>query len=281
MRARHLAVRLALGIVLWTGHPVLSAPAETAKPGAARLGLAYEVYSAGFHVLAIDLDVGLGPAGYGVTANIRSTGIVGWLVDWRQFVEATGTLSGDKVEPLRYRSEALIRGRRRLVEIDYAMGDIAALDVFPLSRDDEEREEVDPALHRDTVDPISALLAIVRAVSDGRGCTARLPVFDGRRRYDLVLTDRGAQPVVESHYIRVDEGVRQCDFVVHPIAGYRKRAPGAREERRLRQGSAWLAPVMAGVPATPVRIEFNGDWGETIVHLRAVWRLPGSSVSGR
>lgn len=281
MRARHLAARLALGIVLWTGHPAMSALADTGKPGAARLGLAYEVYSAGFHVLAVDLGVGLGPAGYDVTANIRSTGIVGWVFDWRQFVEATGTLSGAGVEPLRYRSEALIRGRRRLVEIDYAMGDVAAFDVFPLPRDDEGREEVDPALRRGTVDPISALLAIVRAVSDGRGCTERLPVFDGRRRYDLILTDRGTQPVVESYYIRVDEGVRQCDFVVDAIAGHRKRTPGAREERRLRQGSVWLAPVMAGAPATPVRIEFNGDWGETIVHLRAVWRLPGSGVSGR
>jgi hypothetical protein len=281
MRARHLAVRLALGIALWTGHPALSALADAGKPEAARLGLAYEVYSAGLHVLAIDLGVGLGLADYEVIASIRTTGIVGWIFDWHQFVETTGALSGDKVEPLRYRSEALGRSGRRRVEIDYAKGDVAALDVFPLPRDDEDREEVEPALRRGTVDPISALLAIVRTVSKGRGCTESLAVFDGRRRYDLVLTDRGPRPAVESRYVRVDEGVRQCDFVVHPIAGHRKRAAGARDERRLRQGRAWLAPIMAGAPATPVRIEFDGDWGETIVHLRAAWRLSDAGASGR
>jgi hypothetical protein len=274
MRTRRSARRrlIAFAAILSTAGVLAAHVSRASEPG--RLELAYEVYSGGFHVVAFDLDLALAGQSYDVTARIRTTGMLSWFMDWRQVYRSTGAMTGTRIDPFHHRSEGAFRGRPRRVEMAYSGGEIAALRVDPPPEADGEREEVTAAQRRGSMDPVSAILALVRAVSDGRGCATRVAVFDGRRRYDMVFTDRGPQPLRETRYSIFSGAAQQCDFVFEPIAGYIRRRADDQDARRLQSGRAWLAPVMPGAPAAPVRVELDGNWGLTVGHLRDFRRVP-------
>jgi hypothetical protein len=246
----------------------------TAPPSAAssdRMNLYYEVYSGGFHVLNFELDLALAPERYDVVARINSAGMVGWFLPWRQVAESRGLLGPESVLPELHRSEAEFRGRRRSVEIDYDGGKVEEVRVDPPAQEDEGRDEVPPERRREAMDPISSILSAIRRISAGQGCGGRLPVFDGRRRYDLVLTERGTRPAGQQLAGAPSDRIR-CDFVYEPIAGHERRDadPETRGKRRVQSGRVFAE--RSGSLVVPVRVELDGDWGMTIAHLREIRR---------
>jgi Protein of unknown function (DUF3108) len=247
--------------------------AAALEPG--RVSLSYEVYSGGFHLLTVDLDLAMAGQRYGITTRLQTTGFLSWFITWSQVSASEGTILSDAMEPMRHRSEGHVRGRKRTVEIDYDKGQVSAVRVEPPPVEDEERDEVPLAMQREAVDPMSAILGAVQRLSAGRGCHGRLPVFDGRRRYDLVLTDRGRRAMPETRYSIFSGEAVQCDFAYEPIAGHiRRRAdPETRDKRGVQSGRVYAA-VATGSLVMPVRVEIDGDWGMTVAHLRDVRRVP-------
>jgi Protein of unknown function (DUF3108) len=244
-------------------------PAAQTKPSEAdRLGLTYEVYSGGFHVLTVDLDLSFARQRYDVTTRLQTAGFLSWLVSWSQISESAGLVDGTGLAPERYRSEGEFRGRRRAIEIDYDAGQVSAVKVEPPSRGDEDRDEVTEAQRREAVDPLAAILGAIHRLSAGQPCEGRLRVFDGRRRYDLVLTDRGTRPLRESRIAAFAGDALQCDFVFEQIAGHIRRPTDPEvAQRRLQSGRVYSARS-GGPLMTPVRIELDSEWGMTVAHLR-------------
>lgn len=253
-------------------------PADAAFVGPGRIGLSYDVFSGGFHLLTFDLDLSLAQQRYDVTTRLQTAGFLSWLLSWSQVAASEGVIVEDALSPVRHRSEGQLRGRHRTVEIDYEKGQVSAVRLDPAPREDEERDEVPEAMRREGVDPMSAILGAIRRLSAGQGCEGRLPVFDGRRRYDLVLTDRGRRAMPETRYSVFSGDALQCDFVYEPIAGHiRRRAdPEERDKRSVQSGRVYAAAA-AGSLVTPVRVEIDGDWGMTIAHLREVRRAPANA----
>lgn len=245
------------------------------RPAAAssdRMNLVYEVYSGGFHVLNFELDLALAPERYDVTARINSAGFIGWFMPWRQISESRGALGPELVSPELHRSQADFRGRKRSVEIDYDAGKVGEVRVDPPAREDEGRDEVPVERRREAMDPISSILSAIRRISAGQGCGGRLPVFDGRRRYDLVLTDHSNRGPGQPQLAGAPSEKVQCDFVYEPIAGHNRRDadPETKDKRRIQSGRVFAE--RNGALVVPVRIEIDGDWGKTIAHLREVKR---------
>jgi hypothetical protein len=249
------------------------ARAAALEPG--RVSLSYEIYSGGFHLATVDLDLAMAGARYDITTRLQTAGFLSWFLPWSQVSATEGTVLDGAMAPVRHRSEGQVRGRKRTVEIDYEKGRVSAVRVEPAPADDEQRDEVPPAMRREGIDPISAILGAVQRLSNGRGCEGRLPVFDGRRRYDLVLTDRGHRAMPETRYSMFAGNAVLCDFAYEPIAGHIRRQPDPDlpDKRGVQSGRVYAA-VAAGSLVMPVRVEIDSDWGKTVAHLREVRRAP-------
>nr|WP_246512963.1 DUF3108 domain-containing protein [Azospirillum picis] len=67
----------------------------------------------------------------------------------------------------------------------------------------------------------------------------------------------------------------QCRVSYRPIAGYAPAAPGWKFWQRDAQAprppvDLWVAPVAAGAPPLPVRLETESDFGSVVMHLTGV-----------
>ena len=154
------------------------AHAAAIEPG--RVALTYEVYSGGFHLLTVDLDLAMAGERYDVTTRLQAAGFLSWFITWSQVSASEGTILNDAMAPVRHRSEGQVRGRKRTVEIDYDKGQASAVRVEPPPTDDEERDEVplaDAARGRrpDVGDPRRGSAAQRRARMRGPSARFRRP----------------------------------------------------------------------------------------------------------
>jgi hypothetical protein len=267
LRARVLTTALA-GLLAGAGPSRADAPSA-----AAPASLTYQVYFGGLRALALRAEIGVSGDFYRVRLEARTQGMIDWVVDWTARAWSEGAIRGGALQPARHVTESMMRGSRRDAALTFQPdGSIDTL-VVPSAADDD-REPVTPEQERGALDPISAVLIAARVVAAQHSCDQRLPVFDGRRRYDLEFRDGGREVLKASEYSNFSGEATLCLFRYVRIAGYQKtgRWNNPRDHDRIYR--TWLAPVVSGLPPLPVRIEAEGAFGTVLVHLVGTGQPP-------
>ncbi|QCG96312.1 DUF3108 domain-containing protein [Azospirillum sp. TSA2s] len=249
-------------------------PLATAMASAQPVKATYRVFVGG--VTALDVEAMLDVTGdrYRVEVSAVTGGTIGRLFSWRTDSLTDGYVRGDDLRPASHRQTSQLRGEPRNVTLTYGpQGDVAVSVSPPPEKDD--REPVPPALQRGTLDPLSAVLDLLFAVGARESCDRSLPVFDGRRRYDMLFSEVGRRIVDPSRYSVFAGVAQQCRVTYKPVAGYARSSPAGRFWQRNDPGDRppvdlWLAPVAAGYPPLPVRLETDSDFGSVVVHLTGV-----------
>ncbi len=265
-RARwHRTLLLAAGLSFPL--PPMAAAAEPVKAS-------YRVFVGGITALDIDATLEMTGDRYRIAVTAVTGGTIGRLLTWRTASETDGSRRGTDLKPVSHRQTSQLRGEPRNVTLTYdPQGDVSA-SVSPPAADDG-REPVPPALQRGTLDPLSAVLDLLIGLGASEGCDRSLPVFDGRRRYDMVFSEVGRRIVDPSRYSTFSGIALQCRVTYKPVAGYARSSSGGRFWQRTDPAdrppvNIWLAPVAAGAPPLPVRLETDSDFGGVVVHLTGV-----------
>ena len=89
------------------------------------------------------------------------------------------------VTPEHYLSSATWGSHHRQTRIDFGADGTLTASVEP-PKVEEGREPVPDELLKSVLDPVSAVISMLAAArSGGPGCAVKLPVYDGRRRFDI------------------------------------------------------------------------------------------------
>jgi hypothetical protein len=203
---------------------------------------------------------------YHIAGIIRSTGLIDFFAGFVSRSESKGRVTPKGLRPLAYDSETRSHGRVRTAHLEYRDDGSIAVALTP--PEDPGRPTPTAQEIAGTVDPLTTILALSRGVAEAGQCAARMPVFDGRRRYDLVLVDRGIDHLAASSAYAVSGDVRRCSVAMVKIAGF-TADPGSR--LHVDNAEVWLAPPLPGAPALPVKLQFSSDWGPITIRMaRAV-----------
>ena len=265
-------MRSPIRVALLAGLLATAVPLGARAGEADRLALTYEVTVSGFHVIDFELRVALDDRSYDITTDFRTRGFLNWLLSWQSVSRSAGKVVDGAIRPQNYEQLGTFRGRERVVRIDYRDGRVADIELVPPPVDDGDREIIPADAMAGALDPAAMLYSVIQQVSTGASCTRVVPIFDGRRRFDLEFVDRGTD-VLETSDPRGFAGeARVCEFTYRMVAGFvRNETSGADRQREPRTGRVWLARVLPGQPLAPVRIEVdNTNWGATIAELRAL-----------
>ncbi len=242
-------------------------PFLLATPAAAQpVHAVYEVYAGGMTVLELEVAFDLHEGGYRIHSALRTRGIAATFAPGEQVTRTEGAWRGGEARPTAYVTEGTWRGTPRRIALAYEGADPVVRDLVP---SEEEREEVPAALRRGTVDVLSALATVSRAVDRTGRCDAATRVFDGRRLSEYAAVTESRDRVQPWRTAWLGEALR-CRYEARLVAGFRRDQPreAAAEPQR---GMAWLAAPYAGAPAIPVRVDIPTRWfgTATAVLLRA------------
>jgi hypothetical protein len=261
---RRLAAALSLGAaaaLALLGAGSAPVPRQAARAGTAPLLMRYEAYVVGLPVVAFDFRLDEPTGSYVLGGQVRTLGLLRlfYRLDLRALSE--GTVASTGLHPAFHEQKWLIRGHERSARLDYpGDGSVAAALVPP---EDPGRPKPAPQQTLHTIDPLTALLAIGRTVAQHGKCEGRFPVYDGRRRYDVVLRDDGVEHEAAARYA-YDGEVHRCAAAAVKIAGFswdQDYSP------HTTAGRVWFVTPEPGAPALPLRIDFASSWGSVSVRL--------------
>lgn len=260
-----LSVRrwLAAGVVL----AALAAPAANADP-AAGMALDYRLYVGGLHALSLTTRLGSdGEAdNYHMAVSARTDGLVARIVEASYVAEVSGMAVNGSVLPARFRgtSNDEDEGERSVT--------LTWTDSLPAVTFDPADEAPDTPLGDDlidgTVDPTSAVLTLMQTLAASGSCEARIRVFDGKRRYDMVSRHGGDWLLKATDYNAYGGPAAECVVAIERLAGFRKRRLAQRYPSEF---SIYLGRVREDLPPVPVRLHTSNLFGAIRMHLVA-WR---------
>jgi hypothetical protein len=273
-----LTARLAVSCVaIATALSLSPAPARAAEVASARVvDLTYRAYLGGLHIFTFDVGMTLQPDRYRVTAEGGTQGMVGWLYGWQTKAAAEGLDRNGRIEPQRYDVESNWQGTARTVQLGFAEAGRYDLQQTPPPEPDPDIEGELPELLPDgTVDPLSLAIAASRALEQNGRCDQTVPVFDGRRRYDLTLTHIDAATLPQSEYSIYQGPAVRCSFSMKRISGFRKSWK-TRRPVDASPPTIWVAAIREGLPPVPVRYDGAIALGNIVIHLTRA-QVRGSS----
>jgi hypothetical protein len=264
--ARKYACACAAAMVSLVSLPAAGAAATMADAGGP-VRLAYEAYLGPLFVFSAEVDLRVAGDGYEVVTRAKSTGVASVLFSWRNEARSEGRRAGARLVPRRHEMDGRSRGEANRVRLSYGRsGPVEAL-ALP-APDPDEREPVPAALTVGTVDPLSATLDLMMGIAGGGRCEGEYRVFDGRRRYDMIVRP-GASAILPRAHASIYAGpAERCDFQLVRIAGFAKK-PG-KLGRQVVDPMLWVASPYPGLPPVPVRFTAETGFGEFRIHLTRV-----------
>jgi hypothetical protein len=246
-----------LVVLLGAAAPGGSAAAET-------LNSQYLVYAGGFKALGIDARAELEANRYAVRGTLKTMGFVDWILGFTQTLESKGRIDGG-VLPQTYVSDGVFWRNKRITHLSYSADRRVAVTLVPPNEEDSDRPKVPEELTVGTFDPLSAYMAANVGARTGSPCNGTFPVFDGRRRYDVMLEEDGVGNVEPSAYSSFSGPALRCKFSQRRITGF-QRNPRF-DPKTPRVSILYLARFGEGGVWLPVRLESDSNFGYVIGHL--------------
>ncbi len=254
-------------------------PIQDAAGAASRgIRLSYALYGHGLHVLDVVADLRLTSAGYSVVLRDHSAGLLSLMVHTDVTSIAVGRFVGDTVLPLHFESAGFSRGAMRRTVLDYPDGNPVVRVLTPA---EPRRDPVDIAQARGSIDTLAALAELVRRVDQTGSCDGGALIFDGLRLSRASSRGAGRQTVPQDDRSPYSGTALRCDFSSLEIGGFLHDDDEA-QMRQPKTGSAWVASVLQGAPALPVRITFQSPkLGLATMFLIKVEALPAAPIGSR
>ncbi len=247
------------------------APGAAQEPAATEISADYAAYVAGLNTARLQARLAFQRGSYQARLSVSTTGLFGAFVHSESNALVQGSWAGAGVAPSHFASTGRLHGEPRATVMDYLDGKPVIRSLVP---PDDDREPVPSAMEGNTVDTLSAMVLIVRHLAQTGRCDGHVTTFDGRRVVDVTVRTAGEQTVARSGRSPYSGPAMRCDFEGRQLAGFKRDADPV-ELRRPRRGSAWLAQVLPGTLAIPIRLTVETGWvGSATLYLTSLQAGP-------
>jgi hypothetical protein len=235
---------LARAIILAaTAATLAGSPSDPAH--AQKLDARYVISMTGIRVGQSTWTVTIDQDRYSAAASGGSVDILSVLVRGEGAAQVSGAIKDARLIPTTFSTTLVEEGEKGDVKVTFdgdIVTDVKDTGAPPAS----DRVPLTSSHVQGVTDPLTALL-----VPDEGGeasCNRTLAIFDGRRRYDLVLSFKRMEKM------RGNEPVVVCNVVLHPVAGHRANSMIMKYVAERRDMEIAFAPITGTRFLAPLRL---------------------------
>ena len=135
---------------------------------------------------------------YSLQANADISVFFG-TVSWQGVTSSYGLMTANGPVPQNYTFRYATSEKREALEIRFQQRMVQDIIINPPSHPGSRAVPITAADLQNVVDPLSAVVLLSQArpsrMTGGDACNKRLPIFDGKIRYDLVLSPKGTRTI--------------------------------------------------------------------------------------
>jgi len=209
---------------------------------------------------------------YSEKADGRISGVASTLLSGEVSASTRGNFANDHAQPAAFDADVKTSAETEKLKMTFdanGVTDLVVDPLFPPASPKQERVPVTDADRKGVLDPLSAGLVIVSGSDDAlqpQSCQTKIPVFDGRRRFDVALSFKRMDKVkVEGGY---QGPAIVCAIQVVPISGH--RVAGTAMQHLVKSnavevtlaplaGTRVLVPFSASVPTLVGTVSITAD----------------------
>jgi Protein of unknown function (DUF3108) len=231
--------------------------AENGPAAASRIVAVYRVALAGFNLGDFRLTTTFSGPSYEMRGEARFSILEGLLYDWRGTTASKGRVTSSGPEPAMYALSYVGGSKSEQLRMTFGGGAVTDISIIPNKRPNPRTIPVTREQLEGVLDPMTA--AFLYAHSDNpngdlKVCNQTIPVFDGKQRFDLVLTPKMAARVQKEAPTGYSGPAAVCRVKFIPIAGYQLDNPGIKLMAETDEIEVWLVPLRGTAMYVPYRI---------------------------
>jgi hypothetical protein len=217
---------------------------------------------AGLHLVTTHTVIEEAAAWYQIEGDFSTVGLASIFASVAKRSETRGREVAGKPEPELFDSETDRGGAVQHLRVAYRPDGVPSGSATP-----PPQEPVTPVSFSQlagTVDNLTAYLLLERQVAHGGGCDLRVPVFDGRHRYDLEFGDAGHHILSPAEGQKFSGPTQACRMTRYEIGGF---YVDKHHEEGASAGTIWYASLLPGDLAVPVRMTMQTEIGDVTLFL--------------
>lgn len=219
-----------------------------------RLDARYRLSLGGLELGRVALLVEIDSNSYIASGSGRLTGVVQAVSTGKGTAGARGAISGGALAPRSFAMEAESDKKSEAIRLVMTPAGVSDMRVEPPVVPSPDRVPVADKDKRGIFDPMTAALVMVpgtEAPVSEKACERTLAIFDGRQRYDLVLSYERIDEV------KADKGYAGpavvCRVAYRPVSGHKPNRAGVKYMMKNKDMFVWLAPVAGTRVLVPFR----------------------------
>ena len=258
---------ICLGLVLLVSGLSRAVPAEEA-PTKGKILATYEVDLASFNLGEFTIDARFEGSAYELKGEGRFSLFLGRTYKSSGSAESAGRFANGGLKPSSFMLSIKNGDKKEARRLSFARGAVSQVTFVPPKKGGRNRVPVTQEQLAGVLDPLSAAFL---HTSSGDPCADTMKVFDGRLRFNLVLTPKRADQLPRDAPARLSGPVAVCTVTFVPIGGYKPDNAAVKYLSQTDQIEAWLVrlprttlyvPYWIGVP-TPL-----GRAGATLTKIK-------------
>ncbi len=202
----------------------------------------YQISWLGAHIGDFRIQTSITTRKYSMQASAELSVFFGTF-SWQGATTSSGMMTANGPVPQNYTFKYATNDKRESVELRFQKRMVQDILINPPQYPGGRHVPITAAHLQNVVDPLSALVLLSQArLNHGEACNKRLPIFDGKIRYDLILSPKGTRTVGSAGKLRGTAYVCSVRFV--PIAGHKMGKQGENDVGSGNTGiEVWLVPV--------------------------------------
>lgn len=199
-----------------------AAPASAADATwPAEVAARYKLYFNGFEVGAYEFRSTVNGKTYDAKSRAEVSALFGAFT-WKGDIHSAGAADGTRPRPKGYVMTFQSKSKQGSITLGFDKGAVASVAVVPPKKPNPEAVPLTAADYKGVLDPMAAILAISRAGATN-ACDKRIPIFDGKARFDLVMSYKGEQRVADAKPTGQPNTLIVCRVKYTPIAGHKPK----------------------------------------------------------
>lgn len=253
------------GLVLLAGQslPLVSAPVSAAPPHA-RLTAVYAIRYAGIKLGKFTVWSNFGSTSYSMRSRGELKLITGLLFEIKGGTTTTGAVTKNGPQPSSFTFNFKTKKHKGDLAMMFEKGAVSHVMAKPPFSTSAKIIPVTAAHVKDVLDPMSAIFFSSRTASRDTGgsiCPGRIPVFDGRQRFDLVLSHKKTIKVKKRGRGGYRGTAVVCRIKYIPIAGYKPDNSGIKFMAASDDIEVWLIKVPRKSMYVPYHVKVPTPYG--------------------
>lgn len=179
----------------------------------------YEISFNGFQVGTLEFQSQAESESYTLVANAQLSILLG-AFSWNSETRSFGLIVNQAPRPAAFTFDFRSNLRAGSTKLGFSDGVVTNISHLPLPIVNPDAIPLREQHLKGVLDPLSAIMALSRAPT-ANPCDRRFPIFDGKERFDLVLSHKGNTKIAEQAPSGQPEFAHVCRVRYQPIAGHK------------------------------------------------------------